>query len=281
MKFNLTHLKQVLTQVHGLDISMYDESFLVSSIEKRIQEKQFDSFEDYGVYLEYNPEESKNFSESLQIHFSKFFRDPLTFALLDKMIIPELIQKKITNQQKEIRVWSAGCAAGQEAYSIAILLEEMITSTNPGLNYRIFATDLDENVLNEARLGCYHADALNNVSLKRVQTWFTRQGESYVIQPALKQHVDFSIFDLVLEERSCPAVSIFGEFDLVFCCNLLIYYQTPNRKLILDKFSRCLARGAYLVTGEVERAIAIAHQYSEIYPSAAILRVSPQKRKQT
>lgn len=276
---NPAQLKQHLKQVSGLDISMYDESFLVNSIEKRVQETHCDSFEDYRGYLEHNPEEGKTFVESLQIHFSEFFRDPLTYALLERVIIPELIQKKVANQQKEIRIWSAGCAAGQEAYSIAILLEEMTTSTTPSLNYRIFATDLDEDILSVARLGHYPAVSLQNVSLKRVQTWFTRQGESYAIQPALQRHVDFSIFDLIQEERSCPAASIFGEFDLVFCCNLLIYYQPLYRKRILDKFVRCLTRDAYLVTGETERAIALAHHYSEVYPSAAILRVNSRKRK--
>jgi chemotaxis protein methyltransferase CheR len=277
---NLSQFKQLLKQGYGLDISMYAESVLGKSIEKRIQETQCDSFEDYGVYLEHNPEESKTFSASLQIHFSEFFREALTFALLERVIIPELIQKKIANQQKEIRIWSAGCAAGQEAYSIAILLEEMITSTNPGLNYRIFATDRDENVLAAARLGRYPAEALQNVSLKRAQTWFTRQGENYAVQPLLKQHIDFSNFDLLEEERTCPPASIFGDFDLVFCCNLLIYYQPLYRKRILEKFARCLTRGAYLVTGETERAIALTHHYHEVYPSAPILRVNPRKGKQ-
>jgi len=279
VKINLPQFKQLLKQSHCLDISRYDESFLGNSIKKRIQETRCDSFEDYCDYLEHTHEEGKTFCQSLHVHYSEFFRDPLTFALLERLIIPELIQKKTTNPQKEIRIWSAGCAAGQEAYSMAILLEEMITSINPGLKYRIFATDLDENVLAVARTGCYSADALKNVGLQRAETWFTRQGENYVVQPAIQQRIDFSIFDLLAEERSCPPASIYGEFDLVFCCNLLIYYQPPYRKLILEKFARCLARDAYLVTGEAERVIALAHHYREVYPSAAILRVNPRKEK--
>ena len=268
----LTQFKQKMEQVHGLDISMYDETFLGKSIEKQIQETQCNSIEDYWNYLEKNYGETRTLCESLHIHFSEFFRDPLTFALLERVIIPELIQKKIANQQKEIRIWSAGCAAGQEAYSIAVLMEEIIT--NPVLNYRIFATDLDENVLNVARLGHYPVEALKNVSLKRSQTWFTRQGESYIVKASLQKHIDFSNFDLLEEKRSCPPASIFGEFDLVFCCNLLIYYQPDYRNIILDKFIDSLTLGGYLVTGASERVVAIAHSYREIYPQASIFCVN-------
>ncbi|MHB9004533.1 MAG: CheR family methyltransferase [Coriobacteriia bacterium] len=278
MKFNLALFQQFLKQVYGLDISMYDESFIVNSIEKRIQGTHCDSIEDYWIYLEQNHGESNNLYESLHVHFSEFFRDPLTFALLERLIIPALIQKKIDNLQKEIRIWSAGCAAGQEAYSIAMLLEEMITSTHPSLNYRIFATDVDENILSIARLGRYPAEAIKNISSKRAQTWFSRHGDVFIVQPSIRQHIDFSNFDLLDEERCCPSASIFGEFDLVFCCNLLIYYQPPYRKMILDKIAHCLVRDAYLVTGETERAIAIAHHYSEVYPSAAILRANRKKK---
>ncbi len=281
MKINFPILIQQLEQQYGLDISIYDQTFLYKSIEKRIQAAQCDTFEDYLNLLEQDGGEVKHIYESLQVHFSEFFRDPMTFALLERMILPELIQKKNTSQQKEIRIWSAGCAAGQEAYSIAILFAEMIANTNQDLNYRIFGTDRDEKILETARKGSYSPSTLKNISLYRAQTWFTHQGEQYIVKSSLKEHIIFSNFDLLGDERSSPSASIFGDFDLVFCCNLLIYYQPQYREIILKKFARSLARNAYLVTGEAERAIASAYGFNEVFPYSAIFRARPRIGKRS
>ena len=278
-KIDFTQMTQRLCQISGLEMGKYDDSFLRKLIENRLCETGCASPEDYGGYLERNPAEVALILNSLHIHFSEFFRDPLMCALLERVIIPELIEKKKADRQKEIRIWSAGCAGGQEPYSIAILLEEAISSTDLKLSYRIFATDLDETVLAQARLGRYSADALKNVSLKRAQTWFTRQGEEYLVLPTLQKHIDFSILDLTETDGNCPPASIFGEFDLVFCCNLLIYYQPQYRKLILNKFSNCITRGGFLVTGESERIIALDQHYIEVYPQAAIFRLHHRKEK--
>jgi chemotaxis methyl-accepting protein methylase len=277
-KVDFTKITNLLSQISGWDMGRYEGTFLSKSLEKQIHEKHCASIEDYYVYLEQNHEEGVTFIKSLQIHFSEFFRDPLACALLERVIIPELILKKKAGKQKEIRIWSAGCAAGQEAYTVAILLDEAISSTGQNLNYRIFATDLDQALLDEARLGRYHPEAIKNINLKRVGSCFTRQGEDYVIKPSIQQHIDFSIFNLFDENRGCPPVSIFGDFDLVFCCNLLIYYQPEYRNLIFNKFSNCIVQGGYLVTGEAERAIAPSHHFSEVYPQASIFRMNKVKR---
>jgi chemotaxis protein methyltransferase CheR len=279
MKMKFSEVKQILKQFHGLDISRYEAAFLEKSIEKRMQTTGCDSPQEYCAWLEHNPVEGEILQNSLHIHTSQFFRNPLTFAVLERLLLPELIQKKKKDKRREIRIWSAGCSAGQEAYSLAILLEEALGNSPAGLTYRIFATDLDEMRLNEARVGFYTAEALGNLSLKRAETWFTRQAEGYRLQPALQKNLDFSIFDLLMEELTCPPASIFGDFDLVVCCNVLIYYQPNHRNLMLDKFAHCLARGGYLITGETERAIALAYHAREVVPQAAIFRLNRTTRK--
>jgi chemotaxis protein methyltransferase CheR len=273
-KMDLTLLAHFLKQVHDIDISVYDESFFRKSIEKRIQATRCGTLEDYCAYLQQNDGEGKTFLDSLHIGYSEFFRNPLTFALLERVILPELIQKRKAGGQREIRIWSAGCAAGQEAYTIAILLEEWKTCTNEPLNYRIFATDVDETLLDQARLGQYPAEALKNVSLKRAQTWFTRQDDVYVVHPAVRQQIEFSRFDLLEAGLGCPPASIFGDFDLALCCNVLLYYRSQYRDSILNKFEHCITRGGYLVTGETERSIALAHRFTEIAPQSAVFRIN-------
>jgi chemotaxis methyl-accepting protein methylase len=278
---NFSSVTRFLDQSPGVRSSIYEHAFLQASIEKRLQETDCGSPEAYCDYLEQNPAEEQILRAGLLNHFSEFFRDPLTFAILERAILPELIQKKKNDKRSEIRIWSAGCAAGQEPYSLAILLEEALGNSQPGLTYRIFATDVDETQLDEARLGYYPSAALGNLSLKRAETWFTRQGGGYAVKATLQRNINFSVFDLIQEERGCPPASIFGDFDLLLCCNLLIYYQSGTQTLILDRFEHCLARGGTLVTGAAERGLVLAHHFREVYPQAAIFQLNRAPRKQT
>jgi chemotaxis methyl-accepting protein methylase len=271
---SFSRIKQLLKQERGLDLSMYADSFLEKSLEQRMQATACASPDDYCAHLEQNPAEGKVFQASLHNHFSQFFRHPLTFAVLEGVILPELIQKKKQEQRSEIRIWSAGCAAGQEACSLAILLEEALGNSHPGLTYRIFATDRDEGQLEQAREGYYPAAALDNLSLKRTRTWFTPQAKGYRVRPALHQNLDFSTFDLLQQERGSPPTSIFGDFDLIMCCNVLIYYRPKTQNAILDRFEGCLARDGVLVTGEAEHGLALADHYRAVCPPAPVFRMN-------
>ena len=113
---------------------------------------------------------------------------------------------------------------------------------------------------------------LSNLNLRRMEEWFKKQGEEYTIKHDLKEHIDFSVFDLLTENNSCPPNSIYGDFDLVICANLLFYYKPEFRKKIMDKASHCLAKGGYVVTGETEREIMMQYNFEEIYPQSCIFR---------
>ncbi len=249
-------LAGLLMRLHGVDVSRYEKSFLDKTLQKRLDENHCASPEEYCVCLEQNDQEAGNLLDSLKISYSEFFRNPLTFAVLEQIILPELVLKKGKSKRKEIRVWSAACAAGQESYSLCMLLEELKTGGNE-ISYRIFATDQCETQVNEARNGRYPAEALNNLNFKRVKQWFTKRGDTYTVKPALKNYINFSVFDLFSKELCCPPESLFGDFDLVVCANLLFYYKSEYRKIILEKAVKCLAGGGYLITGETERDILI------------------------
>ncbi len=256
----------------GIDVSRYDESFLDKSLRERLRETHCCSVEEYCSLLGQKTEEEMIFFESLHVGYSEFFRNPLTFAVLERLILPSLVMKMKSTNRKEIRMWSAACAAGQETYSLAILLEELKSNDTDKLDYRIFATDQDESRINEAIRGHYAAAALRNVSLKRAGEWFDAQGDTYTIKPGLKENIDFSVFNLLSEQLSCPPASIFGDFDLLVCANLLFYYKPEFRKLILEKIDGCLASGGYMVTGEAEREILLNYNYSEVFPLSAVFR---------
>lgn len=255
-----------------MDLSKFDENFLNKSLQKRFAQTDCFSEESYREFLEENKNERECLIDSLQISYSEFFRNSLTFSVLEKIILPALLFNNSNTRRKEIRIWSAACAAGQETYSISMLLTEIKNGMNETNNFRIFATDQSKLQVDEAQRGVYCKAALENVSLKRINQWFTNEGDTYAVKEKLKVNIDFSVFDLFSEQFTSPPSSIFGEFDLVICANLLFYYKPEFQNKILGKAANCLANGGYLVTGESERDILLRLNYREVFPHSAIFQ---------
>lgn len=252
MKEEPGRLIDLMSRIHGRDISAYDESFITKSLEKRMALVSLPSFAAYLGYLEKNSAEAEALFSSLTITYSDFFRSPLSFALLENLILPRLIDNQ---GRTEIRIWSAGCAAGQEPYSLAILLDELILKRGKSVRFRIFATDRSEAELSSARRGVYDCSAVQNVRLRHIHQYFTQQGETFTITSRLRDRIEFSSHDLLDQCSACPPGSIYGDFDLVICNNLLFYYRPDIQQCMLAKFHNSLSKNGYLITGETERAI--------------------------
>jgi chemotaxis methyl-accepting protein methylase len=256
----LDEIIRVMGRTHGRDISMHDEAFLAKSLDKRLAATGIKSAAEYCDVLSSDSTEAEAFSSSLNITYSEFFRNPLTFAVIEQLVLPGLVEEKQKAGRGEIRVWSAGCAAGHEAYSIAMLLNELTDDKGNSVAFRIFATDRSDTELASARRGVYDSTAVRNVRLKHIQKYFSVKGESYSIVESLKDRLDFSFYDLLEEHSVCPPACIYGDFDLVLCGNLLFYYRPDIRRLILNKVYRALSPGGYLATGEAEREIVAKHE---------------------
>jgi chemotaxis protein methyltransferase CheR len=274
----------VMREAHGFDLSRYDESFLARSLARRREAVFCPSDAAYLELLADDRPEAAALFGSLRVGYSEFFRDPLAFALLERSILPALAEQRACDGGGEIRVWSAGCAAGQEAWSVAILLDELSAAQSRPVPYRVFATDLSEPDLTLARTGVYGAAAVGNVRLRQLRTCFSRQGsggavdDCYAIVPRIRERVDFSAYDLLEECTTCPPASIYGDIDLVLCCNVMLYYRPGTQRLILDKARGCLAPGGYLITGETERQIAAGPSgLRAVAPPAAVFRTTTQR----
>lgn len=273
MSTELNKIIMVMKQNHGRDISMYDEAFLLRSLERRWDSNDMGKSEDYCSYLKENRVEAEALQSSLNITYSQFFRNPLTFALMEQWILPSLIRQKQIGG--EIRVWSAGCSAGQEAYSIAMLLNELIDETGEALRFRIFATDISQDALDLARAGIYNQDAVQNVNVKQLHKYFVKKNDQYSIVPHLRQNITFSTYDLMDQYSSNPPESIYGDFDIVFCSNLLFYYKPELRRLIIKKMKKSMSTMGYLVTGEAERAFLEKEEKLEmVIPSTTVFQVN-------
>jgi len=207
MSQDLSEIIRVMQQSHHRDISQFDEAFLLKTLTKRLALCSLSTFA-YVDHLAGSAEEADNFYNLLHIPYSEFFRNTLSFSLLEQWILPSLLADKQYSGQGELRVWSAGCAAGQEIYSLAILLDEMTESVENNVGTRLFATDYSSKELALAQQGVYDSAAVRNVRQRHIRKYFNADDKSFGIIDRIKDRVNFSIYDLLDERSSSPAASV-------------------------------------------------------------------------
>ncbi len=246
---------EIMRAFHSLDISSFESGFLLKTLERRIEASGCKTQKEYLELLSKNRVEAAALFEALHVVYSEFFRNGVTFALLESRILPSLSALVEKDVRKGLRIWCAGCAAGHEAWSVAMLLEEIAVSRGRPVPYTVFATDISEPALELARAGLYSAAAVKNVKKQYMDKYFARQGELFLISESVRGSVNFSLQDLLDRGLSSPAISVYGDFDLILCNNVLIYYNGGARRFILNKLASCLATWGYLVTGEADRII--------------------------
>lgn len=264
MKYGLNEIVKVLAKQHDLDFSMYDEQFLEQIVEKRMMLSHVHDFSEYVWHVSGNPDEMDTLRRSLNITHTEFFRNTLTFAHLEQWILPGLFEER--QEINELRIWSAGCSSGQEAYSIAILIENLKARISRQLRYRIIATDITESALTRAVEGTYRETDVQRLRLHDVHEFFTRQGDTYQVRDTLKKHVWFHTYDLLDRESAYPQESIFGNFDLVICSNLLFYYKPEYQHDIMRKLINSMNPNGFLITGEAEKQA--TDRFPELYAVA-------------
>lgn len=247
---------------HGFDISRFEKSFLEKTVQARMAVHEITSVYQYCDLVQCSQAEAAEFFSSLHVTFSEFFRSPLTFAMLEQVVLPRLIEEKRACGTGELRIWSAGCSTGQESYSLAIILDDLITSAGLPVTYRVFATDISEQVLSKAREGVYDHQSMNQVRLKHLDRYFLPLPLGWKVRDSIRNMIDFSLYDLLDHASSSPPGSIFGDFDLICCCNLLFYYDPQARDFIIEKLNHALADDGYLVCGETER---VTVEYSGLF----------------
>ncbi len=272
MQISLEDNKKIILQWLGQDVAAYDDSFLQQMVAKTASGEGFHKVAAFLENLENNLEHKQHFIQSLRVGYSAFYREPLTYAVLDQVILPEIISLRQADKRKEIRIWSAASAAGQEAYTLAMLMENQLKCKSGGLCYRIFATDANPEQINLAQNGIYNDASLENLPFKMVNDWLVKKNEGFAIKDELKERITFSVFDLLNPVFTAPPESIFGSFDLVVCANLLFYYNPANRRIILKKMHQSMSPEAILVTGETETGILNKSNFRQLYQNVAIFR---------
>jgi two-component system CheB/CheR fusion protein len=241
-------LRDVLTLVRirsGHDFASYKRATLFRRISRRMQVCQTGSIAEYHRYLREHPNELSNLLRDFLISVTNFFRDPDAFEILAKDYIPKLFANKAPSEQ--VRVWVPGCASGEEVYSLAILLAEYAQQTNAPQAIQLFATDIDEDSLAEARNARYPENIRVDVGPTRLDRFFTRENGHYRLNKELREMVLFSPHNLL---RDPP----FSRLDLISCRNLLIYLNREAQDRVLNLFHFGLASEGYLFLGSSESA---------------------------
>jgi len=227
----------------GIDFSSYKVPTLLRRLNRRLVATGMADVASYRRYLQDNPNEERHLISSFLIKVTRFFRDAPLYDYLRAEILPELIAAA-GDQRRELRVWSAGCATGEEPYSLAMLIAEAMGGTNR-FGVRIFATDLDEDAIAFARRGIYSPATVANLDPELVDRYFTRRDGSYEIRKAIRSMVVFGHHDL---GQRPP----FPHVDLILCRNVLIYFTANLQQQALDAFAYSLRDGGYLVLGSSE-----------------------------
>ena len=252
----------------GHDFSKYKRATILRRLARRMQVKLITELEDYLELLRQNPSEVQALFGDLLISVTTFFRDPGAFEALEKLVMPHLFEGK--DASSVIRVWTPGCATGEEAYSIGMLLLEEAARREVHPHIQIFATDIDASALSTAREGSYPAAIETDVSEERLRRFFILEKDRYRVKRELRDTVLFALHNLTIDPP-------FSRLDMISCRNLLIYFDRDLQRQACGIFNYALYPGGYLFMGASENADSPQNAFklidrdSRIYQSAGNL----------
>ena len=252
MNNDINSILNYLKKNRGFDFTGYHDTMVERRVNQRLSDIKCKNYKEYLRLIQKQPDELDHLIDLLTINVSRFFRNTLTFEYIADRIFPVVFSKKDKGDSNSIRVWSAGCSYGEEPYSIAILINEFIKKENLKLNVNIFATDIDKAAIKKAEQAAYTYESIKSVKYRLIKKYFIMKDKSYRLNPEIKNLVNFSLYDILDKKSYAPPESIFGDFDMVLCRNLLIYFKTEHQLIIFDKLYRSLKKGGYLVLGEAE-----------------------------
>lgn len=236
-------LLDYLKRSRGSDFTGYKRQSLLRRVLRRMQVVGISIFSEYQDYLEVRPEEFADLCNTILINVTSFFRDKEAWEHLSEEIIPKVLESKKGNEI--IRIWSAGCASGEEAFSIAMLMMEALGEEGFKNRVKIFATDIDEVALAQARMATYTPKDLEPVPKELREKYFLISGGAYVFRPDLRRSIIFGRHDLV---QDAPI----SHLDLLVCRNTLMYFNAETQSKVLARFHFALKDTGYLFLGRAE-----------------------------
>lgn len=245
MAYDYEYFKKEILALTSIDLNCYKEKQMKRRIDTLIAKHKIVGYDKYVLGLKTDKELFEEFVNYITINVSEFYRNPEQWKLMDEQVIPELIQKF----GKNLKIWSAACSTGDEPYSLVMALSKHL----PLSNIKIYATDLDKQVIAKAKVGLYSEKSITSVPDDLKKKFFTKVGTSYKISDEIKARVEFKEHNLLKDNYP-------NDYHLIVCRNVLIYFTEEAKDEVFRKFYKSLASGGILFIGSTEQII----NYKEI-----------------
>ena len=251
------YLRRLVKRETGIVITEAKREMVYSRLSRRLRILNLTDFQDYCSLLEGDSQGELNaFINAVTTNLTSFFREPHHFEYLQNTVVPELLA--VNGTSRRIRIWSAGCSTGEEPYSIAMAMAEISPASGNG-DCRILATDIDTDVLAKAERGIYPVERLAGIAQPGLKRWFLRgsganRGMARVV-PKLREMIAFRHLNLM------GAWPVRGPIDVLFCRNVVIYFDKETQRRIFDKFADCMAEHSYLFIGHSESLFKITDRF--------------------
>ena len=241
----LSHIYTILKNASGIDFTYYKRSTILRRIERRMLVTHTATLSEFARLLGDSPEEVNILVKEILIGVTNFFRDPAFFEKLKYNAIYKIVER--AKEDEPIRVWSAGCSTGEEAYSIAILFQEVMEELSVKRDVKIFATDVDSRAIEQAGKGIFSENIIDDVTPDRLAKFFLKQNDQYHISKEIRRMIVFATHNMFSDPP-------FGKLDLISCRNVMIYFQPVMRRGLFAIFHSALKNGGFLFLGKSETA---------------------------
>lgn len=243
----------------GIHFDLNSKYILEKRLYHRLSDLNLPTFFDYYYYLKFSTNKELELNDIMDVlttNETYFFRESFQLKAFTDEIIPELIRRKVACGNRSLKVWSAGCSTGEEPYTIAMLL-----STIPeikGWDIKIFGTDISHKVLKQARRAVYGKSSLRATEESALQSFFHLQDDGYKVNDSIREIVTISHLNLFDTHR----LAMLGKVDIIFCRNVIIYFDLAAKKRVIESFHSALCDGGYLLLGHSESLMNITTQFS-------------------
>jgi len=255
-------LRDIIYERTGLYFSDQKRYVLENRLARRVEDGGFRDFDEYIEFLRYDPYREREFSllyDLVTTNETSFFRDTRQLKVFENVILPNLIKDREKSGYRRLKIWSAGCSTGEEPYTLAmIIMNKFSQIQGTGWDVEIHGSDISEGVLNSARRGEYNNYSIRNVPSHYIDRFFYKNGSGkYVVRPEVKGMVRFSNVNLFDDIK----LRMFRGMDVIFCRNVLIYFDEAAKKKVIRSLYDCLVPGGYLFIGHAESLFNISRAF--------------------
>ena len=252
------HIRDIVGDRTGIVLSDHKIDMVYGRLSRRLRQLGIQKFNEYLSRLSNDEQELVEFTNALTTNLTSFFREPHHFEYMKQTGLPTLLKNR---PNKKLRIWSAGCSTGEEPYTIAMTVKEAMASYH-NWDVKILATDLDSNVVNRAKAGVYTEEKVNGVDSNRLKKWFRKGRDDHAgqmkVSKDLQEMITFKQLNLMHEWP------MQGPFDIIFCRNVVIYFNKETQRELFDRYANYLADDGYLFVGHSESLAKVSNRFNLI-----------------